>query len=37
MVGVQQHYILLDLFEIEGKIKSALFPDIDLDVKDIFQ
>ena len=32
-----QRYILLDLFEIEGKIKSVLFPDIDLDVKDIFQ
>lgn len=31
-----QHYTLLDLFEIEGKIKSALFADLDIDVKEIF-
>ena len=31
-----QHYTLLDLFEIEGKIKSALFADLDLDIKEIF-
>jgi Uma2 family endonuclease len=32
-----QKYILIDLFEIEGKIKSALFTDLDLDVKEVFE
>jgi hypothetical protein len=31
-----QRYTLLDIFEIEGKMKSALFADLDLDVKDVF-
>ena len=31
-----QRYILLDMFEIEGKMKSVLFSDLDLDVKDVF-
>jgi Uma2 family endonuclease len=32
-----QKYILIDLFEIEGKIKSILFADLDLDVKEVFE
>jgi Uma2 family endonuclease len=31
-----QRYTLLDIFEIEGKMVSVLFPDLDLDVKEIF-
>jgi Uma2 family endonuclease len=31
-----QRYTLVDFFEIEGKIKSPLFTDLDLDVKDVF-
>ena len=31
-----QRYTLLDIFEIEGKMKSILFSDLDLDVKEVF-
>jgi Uma2 family endonuclease len=31
-----QRYTLLDIFEIEGKMKSALFAALDLDVKEVF-
>jgi Uma2 family endonuclease len=31
-----QRYTLVDFFEIEGKIKSPLFSDLELDVKDVF-
>ena len=31
-----QRYTLLDVFEIEGKMISVLFPDLDLDVKEVF-
>ncbi len=29
-------YKMVDFFEIEGKIKSIVFPELDIDVKDIF-
>ena len=31
-----QHYTLLDFFEIEGKLKSKLLVDLDMDLKEVF-
>ncbi len=31
-----QHYTLLDFFEIEGKLKSKLLADLDMDLKEVF-